>query len=112
MSPQAAAPVIDHDHDERAAGAAAALLLSLKSATASAAVGSADGAAAPSRRSREADVLCQPPSAVADIDLPLSASASALWAVGSVTVVTSICWVATRSARGPDAVGMVTVQCA
>jgi hypothetical protein len=31
MSPQAAAPVIDHDHHERAAGAATALLLSRNS---------------------------------------------------------------------------------
>ena len=59
----------------------------------------------------KADVLCQPPSGIADVGLPSSASRSALRAAGSVTAAPSIRWVAARSGREPDGVGTVTVQC-
>ena len=57
------------------------------------------------------DVLCQPPSALADVDLPSSAARSALSGRPWVTAAPVIRWVAARSGTGPDAVGMVTVTC-
>ena len=63
------------------------------------------------RADSEADVLCQPPSAVADAGLPSSASRSALRAASSVTAAPAIRSVAARSGRGPDGVGMVTAMC-
>jgi hypothetical protein len=60
---------------------------------------------------KKADVLCQPPSAVADAGLPSSASRSALRAASSVTAAPAIRSVAARSGRGPDGVGMVTAMC-
>ena len=62
-------------------------------------------------RPGDADVLCQPPHVLADVGLPSSASRSALRAAGSVTAAPAIRWVAARSGRGPDELGMVTVMC-
>jgi hypothetical protein len=47
------------------------------------------------------DVLCQPPSALADVGLPSSASRSALRAALWVTAAPVIRWVAAVSAGGP-----------
>jgi hypothetical protein len=57
------------------------------------------------------DVLCQPPGVIADVGLPSSAARSALRAALWVTAALAIRWVAARSGRGPDGVGMVTVMC-
>jgi hypothetical protein len=57
------------------------------------------------------DVLCQPPTEIVDAGLLSSAGRSARWAALWVTAVPAIRWVAARSGRGPDGVGMVTVMC-
>ena len=55
--------------------------------------------------------MCQPPSGIADVVLPSSASRSALRAALWVTAVPSIRWVAAVSGWGPDAAGIVTETC-
>ena len=129
-SPQPSANAIILD-GQRAAAVAAWLAQALRSSalwptcsrrpSASSPPGSSAAEPVRQRRARRAlrgwraahfvDVLCQPPSALADVDLPSSAARSALSAALWVTAAPAIRWVAARSGTGPDAVGMVTVTC-